>query len=616
MSLFKNANNLFQSGDYEAALELYKGIAEKYGSKKLVEYSIQQCKERIKENKNHIIFDNSKKVMRSNSLSIDNLYCEVEKETLGKNNQLKPDLLVSVVMTAHNTEDFIEASINSLLLQTYKNIEIIIVDDCSTDKTFEIATRISNANSKVKVFRLNSNLGTYYAKNTGILKSRGDIIFFQDSDDVCHHERIERSVVSLCENTSAIAVRTAYSRVNPQSHEVIEVNGYSYKLGLITLGVYKKVFHEIGFFNCTTKASDDEFYHRLVKVYGTQSIVNVPLPLYYNTMRSDSLFSDMVEWNGNNKITQKTSESRQLYLSQFKLLHSNTKKSEFKNIFHFPRVSDAIPVSSDMTKLVNPKLPVYVNICSIPSRIKQLQYTVGVLKNQCDHFHIYLDGYKEIPDFLLNLGKKATIVHCTDKKLSIRDNGKFILLEQLVKEKKDAYYITCDDDIRYPADYINSMIKKLNYYDDKVTIGVHGVLFPSRVKKYFSQDRIVYNFSKALERDRAVNILGTGTVAFRTNIFSDFSLGTFEKNGMVDIYFSILCKKNNILQICISRPANWLTEDNQNTETLFNEFRDKDESQSLLVIQNIPWGYDAISPLLEGNDKYLNLIPSISYFNK
>ncbi|EJS91286.1 PglA, partial [Pasteurella multocida subsp. multocida str. Anand1_cattle] len=58
-------------------------------------------------------------------------------------------------------------------------------------------------------------------------------------------------------------------------------------------------------------------------------------------------------------------------------------------------------------------------------------------KNQCDHFHIYLDGYVEIPDFIKNLGNKATVVHCKDKDNSIRDNGKFILLEELIEKNQD-----------------------------------------------------------------------------------------------------------------------------------------------------------------------------------
>ncbi|WEO87024.1 glycosyltransferase family A protein [Pasteurella multocida] len=83
-----------------------------------------------------------------------------------------------------------------------------------------MASRIANSTSKVKTFRLNSNLGTYFAKNTGILKSKGDIIFFQDSDDVCHHERIERCVNALLSNKDNIAVRCAYSRINLETQNI------------------------------------------------------------------------------------------------------------------------------------------------------------------------------------------------------------------------------------------------------------------------------------------------------------------------------------------------------------------------------------------------------------
>lgn len=85
---------------------------------------------------------------------------------------------------------------------------------------------------------------------------------------------------------------------------------------------------------------------------------------------------------------------------------------------------------------------------------------------------------------------------------------------------------------------------------------------------------------------------------------------------MVDIYFSILCKKNNILQVCISRPSNWLTEDNKNTETLFHEFQNNDEIQSKLIISNNPWGYSSIYPLLNNNANYSELIPCLSFYNE
>ncbi|MGC6380265.1 glycosyltransferase family 2 protein [Pasteurella multocida] len=515
-------------------------------------------------------------------------------------------------MTSHNTAQFIEASINSLLLQTYKNIEIIIVDDDSSDNTFEIASRIANTTSKVRVFRLNSNLGTYFAKNTGILKSKGDIIFFQDSDDVCHHERIERCVNILLANKETIAVRCAYSRLAPETQHIIKVNNMDYRLGFITLGMHRKVFQEIGFFNCTTKGSDDEFFHRIAKYYGKEKIKNLLLPLYYNTMRENSLFTDMVEWIDNHNIIQKMSDTRQHYATLFQAMHNETASHDFKNLFQFPRIYDALPVPQEMSKLSNPKIPVYINICSIPSRIAQLQCTIGILKNQCDHFHIYLDGYEEIPDFIKNLGNKATVVHCKDN--SIRDNGKFILLEELIEKNQDGYYITCDDDIIYPSDYINTMIKKLNEYDDKAVIGLHGILFPSRMTKYFSADRLVYSFYKPLEKDKAVNVLGTGTVSFRVSLFNQFSLSDFTHSGMADIYFSLLCKKNNILQICISRPANWITENNVDNETLYHQYRDNDEQQTQLIMENGPWGYSSIYPLVKNHPKFTDLIPCLPFY--
>ncbi|AFI46027.1 glycosyltransferase family 2 protein [Pasteurella multocida subsp. multocida] len=549
--------------------------------------------------------------------SITDLYNEVAKSDLGlvkETNSANP--LVSIIMTSHNTAQFIEASINSLLLQTYKNIEIIIVDDDSSDNTFEIASRIANTTSKVRVFRLNSNLGTYFAKNTGILKSKGDIIFFQDSDDVCHHERIERCVNILLANKETIAVRCAYSRLAPETQHIIKVNNMDYRLGFITLGMHKKVFQEIGFFNCTTKGSDDEFFHRIAKYYGKEKIKNLLLPLYYNTMRENSLFTDMVEWIDNHNIIQKMSDTRQHYATLFQAMHNETASHDFKNLFQFPRIYDALPVPQEMSKLSNPKIPVYINICSIPSRIAQLQRIIGILKNQCDHFHIYLDGYIEIPDFIKNLGNKATVVHCKDKDNSIRDNGKFILLEELIEKNQDGYYITCDDDIIYPSDYINTMIKKLNEYDDKAVIGLHGILFPSRMTKYFSADRLVYSFYKPLEKDKAVNVLGTGTVSFRVSLFNQFSLSDFTHSGMADIYFSLLCKKNNILQICISRPANWLTEDNRDrdSETLYHQYRDNDEQQTQLIMENGPWGYSSIYPLVKNHPKFTDLIPCLPFY--
>lgn len=586
-----------------------------------LQYYSNNHKEQLEPTKNHLPAlttyypYQAKNYKGQEIVTIQDLYQEVASVPIDPTLVPKQLPLVSVIMTCHNTAAYIEAAINSLILQSYPNLEIIVVDDYSTDNTFSIVDRLSKANSKVKAYRLNTNLGTYFGKNYGISKAKGEIIFFHDSDDVCHFERIERCTRYLLSQPDAIAVRCAYSRVTPEKLEVIRVDGFTAKLGLITLGVRKKVFNEVGYFNMTTRASDDEFFHRLNKYYGRQRILNLGLPLYYNTMRQDSLFTDMVQWQGVNSIKQNLSQARYHYLQSFKEFHQQTPNHLFKELFTFPRCNDVFPLQQGMSKLANPKIPVYVNICSIPSREKQLEKVVATLASQVDHLHFYLDGYKNIPSYIQELGDKATVVLVRNKQESIRDNGKFILLEQLIKQQVDAYYFTCDDDINYPTDYINTMLHQLQSYQDKAVVGVHGVIIPSRSERYFSKDRIVYNFTKGLEKNTAVNILGTGTIAFRTSQCKSFNLHSFTYPGMVDIYFAIYCRQQGLVQICIQRFNEWLTEDNQGSETLFTEFKQTDHKQTQLIKDNLPWGYTAIRELIPQEDFWQELVPELYFFN-
>lgn len=585
MVSFVKANELYKKGKYQEALNIYMELQRIYG-KEIVGGDINRCK--LKLGQQDVILDSQKTNMENkrgfdSKIFVQELVCQAD-EYFKKMPTVKTSPLVSVIMTSHNTEAYIESAIYSLLDQSYENIEIIIVDDYSSDGTIEILDRLSRSNTKIRFFQLNSNLGTYYAKNLGILQSKGDILFFQDSDDICHQNRIEICVQALEGNANAVAVRAAYARVNPSDGSIVEVDGYQYKLGLITLGVRRSVFNKIGFFNCTTRASDDEFFNRIKCYYKKNSIVDVAQPLYFNTMREGSLIADMVNWQGEAKIKQSASVARANYVKVFMDVHKNS-TIRFADRFVFPVIKDLLPVDADMTKLANPKMPVYINICSIPEREDKLRRVIHVLYNQCDFIHVYLDGYKKVPKFLLD-NKKINVVSCQDKKLSIRDNGKFILLEQLVRENRDGYYITVDDDINYPVDYVNSMIKKLNYYDDVVVLGVHGVLLPKNLDRYFSNKRKVFSFYRRLEKDKLVNLLGTGTTVFRVSCFKGFTLSNLTYAGMVDIFLAIECKKRNIPQIAVSRHENWLSEMEKDTKTLFSEFRDRDEVQTRLLLEN------------------------------
>ena len=107
------------------------------------------------------------------------------------------DELVSVIIPSYNKQDFIEQSINSVINQTYKNIEIIVVDDCSSDKTLNILKKYEN---KIKLYVNNINKGASFCRNYGFKKSRGKYIAHLDCDDYYHKNKIYKSIDYINKN--------------------------------------------------------------------------------------------------------------------------------------------------------------------------------------------------------------------------------------------------------------------------------------------------------------------------------------------------------------------------------------------------------------------------------
>ena len=99
--------------------------------------------------------------------------------------------LVSVVMPAYNSEKYIAESIESVLNQTFKNFEIIVVDDGSTDNTRKI---ISDYKDNRIRYYYQENLGSGAARNLGLSNSRGNWIAFLDSDDLWNPVKLEEQL--------------------------------------------------------------------------------------------------------------------------------------------------------------------------------------------------------------------------------------------------------------------------------------------------------------------------------------------------------------------------------------------------------------------------------------
>lgn len=112
---------------------------------------------------------------------------------------------ISVIVAVYNTEKYIEKCLRSLLNQTYQNLEIIVVDDGSTDNSKEVLKKYSH-NDKIKLIYNKKNSGLSYSRNVGLENATGDYIGYIDSDDYVDLDYYEKLIQAIIENKADIAI--------------------------------------------------------------------------------------------------------------------------------------------------------------------------------------------------------------------------------------------------------------------------------------------------------------------------------------------------------------------------------------------------------------------------
>ena len=170
--------------------------------------------------------------------------------------------LVSIILPVYNDETNIEKAVNSVLNQTYRNIELLIYNDGSSDSTQKIITNIDSP--LIRIFNNDKNLGLTKALNFLIRKSNGEIIARQDSDDISYLDRIETQVNFLQSNgldaTASRAIRKNSKRKIPSGSFYLPLKiQVLYKNPMIhgTLMIKKSVLEELNLYNEEFKYSQD-----------------------------------------------------------------------------------------------------------------------------------------------------------------------------------------------------------------------------------------------------------------------------------------------------------------------------------------------------------------------
>ncbi|MCZ0703687.1 glycosyltransferase involved in cell wall biosynthesis [Natronobacillus azotifigens] len=204
-------------------------------------------------------------------------YDRLGTKGIERNPSVEHDVKVSVIMPVYNAEDVITTSIRSLLKQTWVNIEIIIIDDFSTDKTVEIVRRLIKKDNRIHLIELGSNNGPYVARNYGLQIATGEYITVNDADDWSHPRKIEIQIKHLLNNKNIIGNTSQQARLsNDLKFYRRGKMGCYVSSNMSSLMFRKNVVHEkLGYWDSVRFGADSEFIRRIRAIFGEKSIVDL-----------------------------------------------------------------------------------------------------------------------------------------------------------------------------------------------------------------------------------------------------------------------------------------------------------------------------------------------------
>lgn len=255
------------------------------------------------------------------------------------------DIKVSIIMPVYNTEKYIEKSIKSILKQSYKNFELIIVDDSSTDDSYQICKKISKKDTRIKLYKNKTNGGCAVSRNKALSKARGKYIMFVDSDDMLNRNALKKLVKIMdSENLDMLSfeAKVKYKDIKPcdtiikkdrylKKHEYNGImTGYDFfkqmrnngeYSSVVWLSIYKKSFivdNNISFtpgilhedilftFKCMNCANKIKFYNKklYVRIARPESLTTRVYNLY-DSYSTYCIWNEIKRIKENNNLTGK-----------------------------------------------------------------------------------------------------------------------------------------------------------------------------------------------------------------------------------------------------------------------------------------------------------------------
>ena len=256
---------------------------------------------------------------------------------------MKNALLVSVLMTAYNRQEFISEAIQSVLASTYQNWELIIVDDCSKDDTVAIANSFAKNDNRISVYVNEKNLGDYPNRNRAASFANGEYIMYCDSDDQFFPGSIEKAVSAMLlfpgisyGLNSPIKIQTP---THLESREAIRKHFFESPIFMFGPGatiIKRQFFESIGGFPVKYGPANDMYYH--LKVASQTTVVLIPFHLINYRRHDGQEINNHQSYLYNNYLYLKDALSElnlPLTMSEKKFLRDKNKRRFTTNLFKY-----------------------------------------------------------------------------------------------------------------------------------------------------------------------------------------------------------------------------------------------------------------------------------------
>lgn len=207
---------------------------------------------------------------------------------------------------------------------------------------------------------------------------------------------------------------------------------------------------------------------------------------------------------------------------------------------------------------------IVAGMATMPNRLPYLENVVETIRPQVDALRVYLNNFDEQPKFL----NPDEAVMSQNEAGDLGDAGKFYWLDD--ETLRDyTYYLTIDDDLGYPEDYVARLKPESDARLGQAVVGVHGSVFSQPIESFVGSRQNRYRFYESLDQARSVHILGTATTMWSRDAIK-LTRDDFSQRNMGDLQLAIAAQKQGVPMVAIPRPEQWITERRPWTEEGFS----------------------------------------------